>query len=346
MTGSSSPSTDDTPAASLVEHTKRPEWGVGLLTWEDTNRRRYHFRDGKTRTFKRGWYDFLKRAEPPMAERALIVAELEQGAGLAEARRDRLDEARDRGVKLMTFDEQIQVFFLLFPGGLEDEAWVNDVRGEGRARSRKQDRQGSIDLARDLLAQDKMEAGIAAGDFEGLFAGFVEVLTRTSLVSPSKDVTPLAAWDEATKEGAVRALYSLLWNEEASLGERFNAWRAALLKGGNPVTWQLFTTPAALVHPEQHVCVHPTAFRTQAKWIAPSYKWPTGPTGDGYLRLLEIAHRVHSEMVQGGLAPRDLMDVREFIARTLRPSAKAALESRNAEVLTPVVKSLKTDDDE
>ncbi len=318
--------TDISSASStiLVRHTKRPSWGLGILTFEDDTRRRYHFKDGRSRTFKEGFYQLLERVEPPPAEAARLVAELEEQAGVAEARRTVRAEARAAGVEMMSFEEQIQVFRLLFPGGFGDESWVADIRGEGRPRPRKQDRQPAIDLARQSFSEERMSTLIAAGDTATLIKDFEHLLSRTNLVSPSKDVAPLAELEPAARPQVIDALYGILWRDGA-IADRFKVWLDALATTPEGPSWRLLTAPLMLVHPDQHVCVHPTAFRQQAKWFHPYDTWKAAPSGQRYAEMVELAHRIGADLTEKGLHPRDLVDVYEFVTRTLRPAAKKLL---------------------
>jgi hypothetical protein len=96
----------------------------------------------------------------------------------------------------------------------------------------------------------------------------------------------------------------------------------------------LLSALLGLVHPREHTCIRPSVFAAQAKMLMPAFKPPKSPTPMGYARYLQVARMVRDELIRHGHAPRDLLDVHDFIWTTLRPGARADLEraGRNAEV--------------
>jgi hypothetical protein len=107
--------------------------------------------------------------------------------------------------------------------------------------------------------------------------------------------------------------------EEGHDKKRFERMVAAL---GSAANWSLATAVAALVHPREHVCVHVTTMRQQAKIFFPDFSVGKKPTYKGYRRYQELARAVFDELTAMGESPRDLLDVRDFIWLTQRPSAR------------------------
>ena len=78
------PPMDDTTEHRYVRHSRRPEWGVGVLVGREGDNRAYLFEDGKKRTLKVEFCDrFLEAAPAP--ESAETAARLDRGRGAAEA---------------------------------------------------------------------------------------------------------------------------------------------------------------------------------------------------------------------------------------------------------------------
>jgi hypothetical protein len=73
------------------------------------------------------------------------------------------------------------------------------------------------------------------------------------------------------------------------------------------------------------VCVRPTSFREQAKWMSPRLAIPKVPTGTSYMRALSMAKLVQSRLSELAETPRDLMDAYDFMRVTTRPAAKQLL---------------------
>jgi hypothetical protein len=66
--------------------------------------------------------------------------------------------------------------------------------------------------------------------------------------------------------------------------------------------------------------------RKQALQMLPEFAYGNTPTAPLYTRFSELARKVREALEHAGLAPRDYLDVHDFIAETMRPSAKRLLE--------------------
>jgi hypothetical protein len=44
--------------------------------------------------------------------------------------------------------------------------------------------------------------------------------------------------------------------------------------------------------------------------------------------ILQMVHRIRAELVESGMAPKDLIDIHDFIWTTLRPAARKQLEEK------------------
>lgn len=63
-------------------------------------------------------------------------------------------------------------------------------------------------------------------------------------------------------------------------------------------------------------------FSVQAEILDESVRANRRPNGRSYVRLLALARRVEGSLAALGMAPRDLLDVYDFMWTTLRPSAR------------------------
>jgi hypothetical protein len=59
--------------------------------------------------------------------------------------------------------------------------------------------------------------------------------------------------------------------------------------------------------------------------MAPRLILTSRPGGALYMRLADMARTVQSSLERAGLAPRDLMDVHDFMVMSLAPSARKLL---------------------
>lgn len=302
----------------LYTHSRRPRWGLAILAWEGEGERHYQFQDGQIRTFKQGYYELLEEVEAG-SDRALdVIRDLK--AMLRVARGRQSGAGASAPVKLVTFDEQLRVFESLFPGGFSDPAWLSAVRGAGEKR-RKCHRDATIQAARAELAVEVLEGAIERDPSLALRA-LTRVLAATDLVG-SKDSGALRRSPREHHADLARAIRDVLWGT-APYAERLGRYLTVLRRTPERVTWPLATAPAALVHPDEHVVVKPSLVRQQALWMA----LPTeargrdlsaGPSPDLYRRAQAMMIALRERLARAGHAPRDLLDVHDFVRVTLEP---------------------------
>jgi hypothetical protein len=102
--------------------------------------------------------------------------------------------------------------------------------------------------------------------------------------------------------------------------ERFDRFAQALtVATGKPPSWELATAPAALLYPREHVCVTLAAFRWQLKVTGSRRVIPSAPSGAGYTVALALTRQLVHKLTEHGETPRDLLDVRDFMAQTVLP---------------------------
>lgn len=311
----------------LYKHRTRGDWGLAILAWEGRDKRRYQFQDGKARTFKEGYFGFLEEVDKPVDVTAGIVAELEQKLDLTRARREVIEQAKSDGRELTTFNDQRRIFDMLFEGGFEDPEYVATIRGTDANVRRKGHLDPAIADAAEAFSKERLGGLLEAGDYEAMHASVAKVLNRTSLTSGKAHVGHLLAMPEGRKESFAKAFEDALWGAD-DFDKRFNRLVTAMSWGDNTPSWQLVTTPLALTHPDRHICVKPSVFRTQAKWMAPRLSHDTVPSGTVYLRYRAMASLIRDRLRDGEQAPRDLLDVYTFIWNTLRPAGRALLNEQ------------------
>lgn len=302
----------------LFSHRKRPGWGLAILASEGGGQRLYQFQDGQLRTFKTGYYELLEEVLDHPPERALdlvrdlrAMLRIERGKG----------RPRPRGERLPSFVEQLRALEARFPAGFSDSRWVALVRGGEGPRTRRH-RAPAIAEAREQLAEQALEELLSAGRAEDVLSRARGLLARVDLVG-SKDAAPLRRATEHA-EPLARALRALLWGE-GSYDARLTTYLGVLARLGR-VTWPLLTVFPALVHPDEHPFVKPSVVRPQALWVAPSLIYEASPSVPLYERLRAMLEEVRRRLVRAGHAPRDLLDVHDFMVETLRPRTEVALE--------------------
>jgi hypothetical protein len=302
----------------LYRHQKREQWGLAILAWEHEGKRGYQFEDGTLRVFKRGFYHLMLEVDQPADVTQRVLARLNRTVGRQEAGKKRnLD-------RLISFDDQLAIFRVQYPEGFSGKKWQGTMRGVDAAQTLKRHREPAIRAARELLDDQNLRRMIEAGQLDGIVQGLVKLLRQTNLVRPNQ-LGPLEIPPHRQERFAL-ALHDLL-HGGGPLRDRFARWVQELGHCG----WELATAPAALLHPDEHVCVQPGSFRDQAVWMAPRLEHSSEPNAETYLRYLAMATAVQAKLEEEGLHPADLLDVHDFIWTTLRPAARKLLESPETE---------------
>ncbi len=316
---SSSSLASSTLPVALYTHTKAQQWGLAILAWERGPCRGYLFEDGILRIFKQGFYAMLEEVDAPADKAAAVIADLQRKLGDGEpnggAAHARLP------VPELSFDDQIRAFRLRYPDGFADRAWIARHRGKADARRSKGHAEAAFAEARESLAVGELDRVIGENRAFQLLQTAIRLIEHTSLLT-NPQIAPLHALLPVRHASFAQSLRELL-HGESPYELRFERFVAVMSQPRKPgPTWQLATVLPALIHPGEHICVRPTTFREQAKWMAPRLILGNTPGGAPYLRLVDMARAIKTALEGDGLAPRDLMDVHHFMVMTLAPSAK------------------------
>ena len=308
----------------VFEHQKRREWGLGILAWEKSNRRGYVFENGHVRVLAEPFYALMREVDRPLDEVRALYKCLKPE--LDAARAEHGSEARtprDTAVS-MSFDDQVRVFRSEFPGGFNDARWLEKQRGREATKRLATHRDAALVEAQEQLGARSLKARVAAHEYPAVHREILAVLKRTDLVP----ATELAAFDNGDPERQrtlVLAVLELL-HGKGDFGTRLSRFLSAFQDAvGQPAGWHLATALPALVDPAEHVCIRPSVFRAQAKWMAPRLTIPKSPTAASYLRCQAMAKLISNKLVDSETPPRDMMDVHDFIRVTARPEAKRRL---------------------
>lgn len=307
--------TDDTRLPSLFSHSTRKDWGVGVLAWEDGGKRGYLFEDGEERTMASGFYQLMRKVEQPTADQKAASLRLQRVLAA------RATASSALGVTGPSFSDQLARFHDAYPAGLQDPKWIEEVRGEGAAQLTSRHRAAPVREAHEQLSAAALDALLGSQRFEQVCDIVVRLLGLTDLVPTAQLRKPKSMTPERQRDLAVAArelLYGKLPYEQ-----RFDRYVAALgAYTGEPARWEIATALSALVLPAEHICVHPSVFRLQLKAMGSRATAAVRPTGAAYARLLVVTRAIAKKLTDHGEAPRDFLDVHDFIRTTLKPVAK------------------------
>lgn len=330
--------TDDTRLPPLFAHTTRKDWGVGVLAWEAGGKRGYLFEDGEERTMASGFHELMRRVEQPNPDQKAASLKLQRVlAARASA------HAATGVLGGPSFPDQLARFHELYPDGLQDPKWVEDVRGEGNEQRAPRHRTALAQQAQAQLSAAALDALLGSQKYEQVWELVVSVLSHTDLVPTAQLKKPKAATSEQQKDLAVAARELL--HGKFPYEQRFDRFVTALSAYmSEPAKWELATALSAVAFPNDHVCVHPTVFRLQLKATGSRQTASARPTSAGYTRLLNVARIVAKKLNEHGEVPRDLLDVHDFIRVTMKPPTKVRMSSVRASARS--VAPAAADDDE
>ncbi len=297
-------SPEKSPIAALFVHTVRSEWGLAILSHELDGKRHYLFQDGQRRALATGFDAMMKRVEAPTLEQHAAYAKLRK---LVAPRRD------DGAKGWAGFEEQLERLRGAYPGGLSGTKWETELRSSS---ADKLGRDAAIEQARADLSREQLDALSSARHFEKIWNLVVSVLQKSGLVPAAQLKQPVRA--ERMHDLAVAACQLLA--DSGLHADRFDRFVAVLTAAtGKSPSWELVTAPAALLYPRDHVHVELQNLRRQLKVIGSRRAIPALPSGAAYgFVLAQIRALVH-KLTDHGEAPRDLLEVRDFMASTLAP---------------------------
>lgn len=308
------------PASGLFKHSKRPEWGIAIVAYEQPDKKGFQFEDGKLRIIRDGYYDLLEPVDLPRERAEELVAQLERLGGITSARRDMANEARAGGKEVISLQKQLKAFTIKYPEGFSGETWSSYHRGNDVEKTLKRHRSLVAAETAETLAERKLRELLAAGDHRGVVDAWASALKRTDLVSP-KSLGQLKDLPDALVENAAPLLIDLLYGE-GPLKERFDAFARAV----PTAEWDSVTAALALLYPEEHVCVRINAFKKQALWMSPRMAHSKIPMGAIYERYQEMCTRLKVRIEEAGLTPVDFLDVHDFIKISLAPATLKLLD--------------------
>ena len=306
----------------LFEHTRRPEWGLAVLTHEDRTHRYFQFQDGETRTIKDGYYHLIVPTQRPAADIDKARADLGELLRKSETRDRVSDKAKAEGKSQISVHDQVTLFKKLFPGGFEDPGYLERVRGLPAEGSRNGGPDAARAIALDLLSEDRLRGLLASESYSQIHDAIIGGLQASEIVSSSSDIRPLRRVPDEDRPAVCRTFVELL-HGPGDIGPRFDAFRAAVDgNDGGRATWPMITVLLGLLYPEEHYCVKPSVFRQQARFLMPDTEYEPLPSAAGYAQYKAMADDLRERIVKAGLQPKDNLDVYGFIFETMRPGLK------------------------
>ncbi|MDF3068481.1 MAG: hypothetical protein K0R38_4082 [Polyangiaceae bacterium] len=288
----------------LFCHTKRSEWGVGVLSERGEGRCSYLFEDGEERTLGAQGMQLLRQVERPSREQQVTWTHLLNLLAKRRGPREPRVLSADAAI-----EGQVERFRERFTSGFFGKPW-NDQPGEATARRA---RQALVPKVQSLLSPERVAGAIAEQRIADVWHIAVTLLEESGMTSGS---LPSPRGAEEQRQLA-QAVVDLLHGTQ-SYERRFDRWVAAyVIAAGDGPSWQTATTLPALLSPVEHVYVDPQTFRKQLSSLGRPSTLGGRPSGVAYLRCLVAAQSLANLLAARGVIPRDLLDVHDFVRSTI-----------------------------
>jgi hypothetical protein len=312
------PATDDMKFPTLFAHKLRKEWGVGVLAGEKDGKRRYLFENGEERTLANGFDQMMERVERPTADQQLAFARL-QGV-LAGRAKTGEDAGKPAGFSLA---KQLAKFRESYSVGFSDPNWHDEVRGGAHGR-----RATAIRNAQERLGPKALDSLLSKNHGVEVWREAHAIISSSGLVPAPQLALREPSGEHARELGiAIRELLHGTAPYEKRFDRFVTAFTAAF---GTAPTWETATALSALYQPLDHVCVEPAMFKKQVKECSPQRSVPARASSSGYATFLSVARLVANKLAEQGEVPRDLLDVRDFIVFTRKPTPKVRVRPKVA----------------
>lgn len=317
--------TSAAPSPRVLKHENEPAWGLGLVIRDRPKHWDLFFEHAGPKKFVKELATCLIPVTLDPTELSALevkahgrLAKLEAGAKRTKPRAPAGTKAR-----FTTFDEQLDVFTKLFPGGFADEAFVKEERGLAGVPGKAGIKEAASALARRELSVENFSSSSS----DDLFLSIRKVLQATTMVFPMEGAIPFSTLDDENRAIALAAVKELL-HGEGEYGQRLEQFATTVNlkdKKGEPkaVSWPFATIFAAYFNPQEFVCVKPTAFAQQAAIFGLNVAKTQPVSASGYEVFAGVAAKTQELLVAAGHEPRDLLDVYTFIWRTHREKPAA-----------------------
>lgn len=197
-------------------------------------------------------------------------------------------------------------FLKFFPGGFDDETYIDWERGyKWEAHERWNDQ----------LGRAEFQSLIRAGKFEEIARRAVTIESRTNLLfsfekMAMRDAVKSRAGAKAFAEGLFDFIHG-----RGSLEKKFERWIevvAALPRRQTRVlTWPVVTVFGFIAQPETHVFLKPMVTKRAAEAYGFDFVYRSRPNWETYASLLAFADRVRKDVRE--LRPKDMIDIQGFI---------------------------------
>ena len=290
----------------IVTHPNRPEWGPGKVLAAQGNKLVIYFRDlreskpgeaQKTLSLEYVKPAIEEKQSDPWLDNLLVGSD-----GVATPKKTRL-----------TIQEGIDTFLSRFPGGFDDDRYLNDP-DYGERQYKWEAHQRYVEQ----LGNGQLDELLAAGQHREIVRRIQSVEAQTNILSVyEKAAFRDALKDEQAASVYLRTLAGLLRagpTEQACTPyfEAVNSLPADEDKS-RVATWPVATIVPYLADPDQFMFLKPQVTKDCAARLNFNLCYDARPNWLTYSKLLTMCHLLMEHL--GPLGARDMIDVQSFIWR-------------------------------
>jgi len=197
-------------------------------------------------------------------------------------------------------------FLRFFPGGFEDETYIDWERGYKWEAHERWNANLSQKIFRDLLE---------SGEYQEAAHRAVSLESRTNLLFSFEK---MALRDAVKSSSGARAFTQGLYDWIYGPGDepsKFEAWCETVAglprKQTRVLTWPLITVFGFAARPETHFFLKPMVTRVAAREYGFDFQYQSRPSWETYSNVLEFADLVRRDLAD--LKPRDMIDIQSFL---------------------------------
>jgi hypothetical protein len=199
-----------------------------------------------------------------------------------------------------------QKFLRVFPGGFQDETYLDWERGYKWDAHKRWEATLNEPIFHDLIKRQ---------EFEAIAATAIRIESRTNLLfSFEKMALRDAVRSPAGAKAFSLALFDFLHGRD-TMEARFTAWVDAIARlprrKTRVLTWPLVTVFGFIAQPRTHFFLKPTVTREAARRYGEELAYASRPSWPLYNELLNFVGGVRTDIRD--MRPRDMIDMQSFL---------------------------------
>lgn len=181
-------------------------------------------------------------------------------------------------------------------------------------------KQSMIELANDLLNRETLQRFLESGDIEYFLGNFLNVTRHKEnnllfMSVPAEGDNALLHREEMKNMAFCRALFDLI-HGDGSGDQRLERFSKFVSDTGISDKYNKWTFPTFflfLTHPETEMFIKPSVLEWFLKYMDADFSLSSNPTGDIYLKILNLYKEIGKGLEREGYAYSNMVDLQSFV---------------------------------